>query len=61
MGDQINQIKDYTMTIEDVNVALNIWGKNIAALKVNTTGSKQDTVARDSMKFLWTYLNYTRK
>ena len=47
-----NQIKDYPMTVEDVDVALNIWGKNIAALKVNTNRSKPDTVARDSVKIL---------
>ena len=38
------------MTVEDVNVALNIWGKNIAALKVKTTRIKPNTVARDYVK-----------
>ena len=45
-----NQIKDCTETVEDVDVALNILGKNIAALKGKTTQSKPNTVARDSMK-----------
>ena len=35
------------MTVEYVDVALKIWGKNIAALKGNTTRSKPNTVARD--------------
>ena len=38
------------MTVEDINVALNIWGKNIAELKGNTIRSKQNTMARDSVK-----------
>ena len=38
------------MTVEDVDVALKIWGKNIAALKVKITRSKPNTVARDSVK-----------
>ena len=38
------------MTVEDVDVALNIWVKNIAALKGNTTRSKQNTVAREYVK-----------
>ena len=38
------------MTVEDVDVSLNIWGKNIVALKVKTTRSKPNTVARDSVK-----------
>ena len=45
-----NQIKDCTVAVEDVDVALKIWGKNIAALKVKTTQSKSNTVARDSVK-----------
>ena len=45
-----NQIKDCPMPVEDVYVALKIWGKNIVALKGNTTRSKPNTVARDSVK-----------
>ena len=45
-----NQIKDYPFTVEDADVALNIWGKNIAALKGKTTRSKPNTVVRDSVK-----------
>ena len=45
-----NQIKDYPVKIEDVDVALNIWGKNIAALKGKTTRSKPNTLARDYVK-----------
>ena len=45
-----NQIKEYHVTVEDADVALNIWGKNIAALKGKTTWSKPNTVVRDSVK-----------
>ena len=38
------------MTEEYINVSLNIWGKNFAALKGKTTRSKPNTVARDSVK-----------
>ena len=37
-------------TVEDVDVSLNILGKNIAALKGKTTWSKLNTLARDSVK-----------
>jgi hypothetical protein len=40
-----NQIKDCPMTVQDVDVALKIWGKNIVALKGNTTRSKPSSVA----------------
>jgi hypothetical protein len=42
-----NQIKDCPVTVQDVDVALNIWGKNTSALKGNTTQSKTNPVARD--------------
>jgi hypothetical protein len=35
------------MTIQDIDVATKIWGKNIAALKRKTTRSKTHPVARD--------------
>ena len=38
------------MTVEDVNVALNIGGKTIAALRGKTTWIKLNPVARDSLK-----------
>jgi hypothetical protein len=41
-----NQIKDCPVTVQDVDVALKIWGKNIAALKGKTTRSKPNPVAR---------------
>ena len=50
-------IKECPVTVEDVNVALNIWGKNIAALKGNTTRSIPNTVARDSVKISMDLLN----
>ena len=45
-----NQIKDCPVTVQDVDVALKIWGKNIAALKGKTTRSKPSPVAKDFVK-----------
>jgi hypothetical protein len=45
-----NQIKDCPLTIQDIDVATNIWGKNIAAPKGKTTRSKTHPVARDYVK-----------
>jgi hypothetical protein len=42
-----NQIKDSPVTVQDVDVAIKIWGKNIAASKGKTTQSKMNPVARD--------------
>jgi hypothetical protein len=48
---QSNQIKDCPVTVQDVDVALKILGKNIAALKgKRTTRSKPNPVARDFVK-----------
>ena len=47
-----NQIKKFPVTLEEVDVALKIWGKDIAALKVKTTWIKPNTVARNSVKIL---------
>ena len=38
------------MTVEDVYVFLDIWGKNVAGLKGKTAWSKPNAVARDSVK-----------
>jgi hypothetical protein len=45
-----NQIKDFPVMIQDIDVATNIWGKNIATLKGKTTRSKMQLVARDYVK-----------
>jgi hypothetical protein len=47
---QSNQIKDCPMTVQDIDVARKIWGKNIATLKGKTTQSKSIPVARDYVK-----------
>jgi hypothetical protein len=47
---QSNQIKDCPVTIQDIDVARNIWVKNIAALKGKTTQGKSIPVARDCFK-----------
>jgi hypothetical protein len=47
---QSNKIKDCPVTVQDIDVALNIWGKNIAALKGKTTRIKSIPVARDYVK-----------
>jgi hypothetical protein len=45
-----NQIKDFPMTIQDIDVATKMWGKNISASKGKTTRSKMHLVARDYVK-----------
>jgi hypothetical protein len=45
-----NQIKNCPVTIQDIDVATKIWGKNIAALKGNNTWSKTHPVARNYVK-----------
>jgi hypothetical protein len=45
-----NQIKDFHVTVQYIDVPRNIWGKNIAALKGKTTRSKSIPVARDYVK-----------
>jgi hypothetical protein len=45
-----NQIKECPMTIQDIDVAKKIWGKNISALKGKTTRSKIHPVARYYVK-----------
>jgi hypothetical protein len=47
---QSNQIKDCPVTVQDIDVARKIWGKNTAALKGKTTRSKSIPVARDYVK-----------
>ena len=42
---QIQQIIDCSLTVQDIDIAQTIWGKNIAALKVNTTRNKPIHVA----------------
>jgi hypothetical protein len=41
-----NQIKDCPVTVDHIDTALKIWGKNVAALKGKTTRTKPDPVAR---------------
>ena len=38
------------MTFQDIDIAHAIWGKNIAALKGNTTGKKQIHMAGEIVK-----------
>jgi hypothetical protein len=45
-----NQIKDCPVTVQEIDVALKIWGKNIAALKGKTTQRKTIPVARYYVK-----------
>jgi hypothetical protein len=45
-----NHIKDCPVTIQDIDVATQILGKNISALKGKTTWSKKHPVARDYVK-----------
>jgi hypothetical protein len=45
-----NQIKDCPMTIQNIDIATKIWGKNIAALKRKTTWRKRHPSAMDYVK-----------
>jgi hypothetical protein len=45
-----NQMKDSPVTVNHVDTALKIWGKNVAALKGKTTQTKPDPVAMDFVK-----------
>jgi hypothetical protein len=45
-----NQIKDCPVTVNHVDTALKIWGKNVAALKGKTTWMKPDLAARNFVK-----------
>ena len=45
-----NQIKTCPLTVQDVEVAQNVWGKNIAALKGNINLRNPNIVARDQVK-----------
>jgi hypothetical protein len=45
-----NHIKDCPVTFQDVDVTITIWGKNISALKGNTTQNKTNPLARDYVK-----------
>jgi hypothetical protein len=45
-----NQIKDCPVTVDHVDTALKMWGKNVAVLKGKTTQMKPDPVARDFVK-----------
>jgi uncharacterized protein YodC (DUF2158 family) len=56
-----NQIKDCPVTVQDVDIAHTIWGKNIAALKGKNTRSKPAPVARDFVKVPVELMNLHRK
>jgi hypothetical protein len=70
---QSNQIKDCPVTVQYIDVARKIWGKNITALKGKTTRSKSIPLARDYVKvpmelmklhkdvFLTTYIFFVNK
>jgi hypothetical protein len=45
-----HQIKDSPVTVQDIEVAISIWGKNISKLKGTTTRSKSLPVSRDYVK-----------
>jgi hypothetical protein len=45
-----HQIKDSPVTVQDVETAISIWGKNISALKGKTTRKKSIPVSRDYVK-----------
>jgi hypothetical protein len=58
---QSHQIKDSPVTVQDVEVATSIWGKNISALKGKTSRKKSIPVARDHIKVPAELLKLTKK
>jgi hypothetical protein len=56
-----NQIKDCPVTVQDIDVALKISGKNIAALKCKTTQTKSIPVARNYVKVPMELLNLQKE
>ena len=47
---QSNQIKNWEVTVRDIDVSHEIWGKDISALKGKTTRNKPTHVAGDLVK-----------
>ena len=47
---QSNQKNNFPVIVHDVEVAQKVWGKNIAALKGNTTRKKPNVVVRYQVK-----------
>ena len=47
---QSNQIKDCPVTVQDINIATKVWGKDVAALKGKTTRCKPLPVATNLVK-----------
>jgi hypothetical protein len=45
-----NQIRDRTVTVEDINVAQSVWSKDISALKGKTVRKKATPVHGSEMK-----------
>jgi hypothetical protein len=50
VGNSEQSDKRLPVTIQDIDVATKMWGKNIAKLKGKTTRSKTHPVARDYVK-----------
>ena len=47
---QSNQIKDCPVTVQDIDIATKVWGKDVAALKGKTTRHKPLPVAMNLVK-----------
>ena len=45
-----NQIKNFPLTVQDVDVAKKFWEKDISALKGKTNCSKMNIVTRDQVE-----------
>lgn len=52
-----NLIKDCPVTVEDVEISEEIWGKDVPALKGKTTRKKPAPVARNNIKIPLKLLN----
>ena len=55
-----NQIANCPVTVEDIETAQAIWGKDIDALKGKTTRSKPNPVAGNAMKVPETFCFCTK-
>ena len=56
-----NHINNCPLTVHDVEVAQKVWGKNIAALKRNTTWRNPNVVAKDQVKIPVRFIKFYKE
>ena len=57
----INHINNCPVTIQDVEVAQNLWGKKIAVLKGNNTRRNPNVVDRDQVKISVVFIKFQKE